>query len=81
MDECLDILENHPEALPSDRELKWWVKLALIMEEAGKQLCIDEPGSIATFADSKAWHDMRVFENHLAVWKKEVPQDIYTGKT
>ncbi|KAJ5782058.1 hypothetical protein N7457_003832 [Penicillium paradoxum] len=78
MDECLEILENHPDALPTDRKLRWWVKLALIMEDAGPQLSVDDPGSIATFADSRAWYYMRKFEERLTQWREEVPPDVYT---
>lgn len=79
MDECLEILDNHPDALPSDRKLKWWAKLGLIIEEAGKQISIDSPIPIATYLDSKAWHDMKVFEGRLSRWREEIPRDVYTG--
>jgi hypothetical protein len=80
MDECLEILETHPDALPSDRRLKWWAKLGLIMEDAGNHFSTEEPGSISTFADSKVWYDMQIFEDRIAKWRAEIPQDIYTGK-
>lgn len=80
MDECLEILATHPDALPSDRRLKWWAKLGLIMEDAGKHFSDEDPGSITTFADSKVWYDMQMFEDRIAKWRAEIPQDIYTGK-
>lgn len=80
MDECLEILETHPDALPSDRKLKWWVKLGLIMEDAGHHFSEEDPLSITTFADSKVWYNIKVFEDRLAQWRKDVPRDIYTGK-
>lgn len=80
MDECLEILENHPDALPSDRKLKWWAKLGSIMEDAGYRFSVDDPGSIATFADSKAWYNIRLLEDRLAQWREEVPRELYTGK-
>ncbi|KAJ5180899.1 hypothetical protein N7492_004109 [Penicillium capsulatum] len=52
MDECLQILENHPDALPSDRRLIWWAKLAYIMEQAGVQLSAEDPYSMISFADT-----------------------------
>ncbi|KAJ5951657.1 Transcription factor [Penicillium vulpinum] len=79
MDECLDILENHPDCLPSDRKLKWWAKLGLIMEDAGHHFSADDPEPIATFADSKLWYNIKVFEGRLAQWRKEIPRDVYTG--
>lgn len=80
MDECLEILETHPDALPSDRNLKWWAKLGSIMEDAGHRFCAEDPGSITTFADSKAWYNIKLFEDRLAQWREEVPRDLYLGK-
>ncbi|KAJ5355628.1 Transcription factor [Penicillium concentricum] len=79
MDECLEILANHPDALPSDRKLKWWAKLGLIMEDAGHHFSADDPEPITTFANSKVWYNMKVFEERLAQWREEIPRDIYTG--
>ncbi|KAJ5970008.1 hypothetical protein N7501_006256 [Penicillium viridicatum] len=79
MDECLEILETHPDALPSDRKLKWWAKLGSIMEDAGHRFSADDPGSIATFADSKAWYNIKLLEDRLAQWREEIPRELYTG--
>ncbi|KAF9241429.1 transcriptional regulator family: Fungal Specific TF [Penicillium roqueforti] len=78
MDECLQILETHPDALPSDRNLKWWIKLGSIMEDAGNLFSEEDPGCITTFADSKVWYNIKMFEDRLAQWREEVPRDVYT---
>ncbi|KAJ5325205.1 uncharacterized protein N7506_008307 [Penicillium brevicompactum] len=79
MDECLEILATHPDALPSDRKLKWWAKLGIIMEDAGTNFAAEDPGSIATFAGSKVFYDMKMFEDRIAKWRAEVPQDVYSS--
>ncbi|CAG7940217.1 unnamed protein product [Penicillium salamii] len=79
MDECLEILATHPDALPSDRKLKWWAKLGLIMEDAGKHFAAEDAGSVATFASSKVYYDMKMFEDRIAKWRTDIPQDIYTA--
>lgn len=79
MDECLNILETHPDALPSDRRVVWWAKLGFIAEEAGVQLLTDDPQSITSFADSKTRYAIRAFANQLAQWRKEIPEEIYTS--
>ncbi|KAJ5757206.1 uncharacterized protein N7511_007388 [Penicillium nucicola] len=79
MDECLEILDNHPDALPSDRTLKWWARLGNIMEDAGVHFSSDDVGSIVTFADSRAWHEIKAFENRLSRWRAEIPREVYTG--
>jgi hypothetical protein len=81
MDECLEILDTHPDALPSDRNLKWWARLGSIMEDAGVRCSTDNVGSIVTFADSRAWHEIKSFENRLSRWRAEVPRDVYTGES
>ncbi|KAJ5209931.1 Transcription factor [Penicillium cf. griseofulvum] len=79
MDECLEILANHPDALPSDRKLTWWAKLGLIMEQSGHHFSAEDSEPISTFANSKLWYNMKVFEDRLAQWREGIPQDIYTG--
>ncbi|KAJ5807646.1 Transcription factor [Penicillium robsamsonii] len=60
MDECLEILANHPDALPSDRKLNWWAKLGLIMEDAGHHFSADDPEPITTFANRPMVHTEHV---------------------
>lgn len=80
MDECLRILETHPDALPSDRRIVWWAKLGLILEEAGTQLSTDDPESVMSFADSKVRHAAGVFAKRLAQWREDIPEDYYTSE-
>lgn len=79
MDQSLEILETHPDALPSDRNLKWWVRLGSLMEDSSHHFSDEDPGSITTFADSKVWYNIKVFEDRLAQWREGVPRDVYTG--
>lgn len=81
MDECLHTLENHPDALPSDKKIVWWARLGQIMEEASTQLATDDPQSIITFADSKIRYAVKGFSNQLAQWRREVPEDSYSSKS
>ncbi|KAJ5389077.1 uncharacterized protein N7496_000145 [Penicillium cataractarum] len=78
MDECLHTLENHPDALPSDKHIIWWAKLGQIIEESSTQLTTDDPLSIITFADSKIRYAVKGFSNQLAQWRREVPEDAYS---
>lgn len=81
MDECLHTLENHPDALPSDKNIVWWARLGQIMEEAGTQLVTDDPQSIVTFADSKIRYAVKGFSNQMAQWRREIPEDAYSCKS
>ncbi|OKP09465.1 hypothetical protein PENSUB_5201 [Penicillium subrubescens] len=78
MEECLHTLENHPDALPSDRKIVWWARLGQIIEEASTQLLTDDPQSVITFADSKIRYAVKGFSNQLAQWRREVPEEAYT---
>lgn len=80
MDECLQILETHKDALPSDRRLIWWAKLGWIMEQAGLQLLPEDTQSITAFADSKVRYTIRAFSNQLSQYRKEIPEEFWTSQ-
>ena len=81
MDDCLHVLETHPDALPSDRQVIWWAKLGFIMEEAGVQLLSDDPDSTTSFADGKTRYTIKAFNNQLTQWKKDIPGELFTSKS
>lgn len=81
MDESLQILENHPEALASDRKVIWWAKLGWIMEQAGLQLTTDDTQSIVSFTDSKVRYTIKAFANQLAQFRNEIPEELWTRKS
>ncbi|OJJ34447.1 hypothetical protein ASPWEDRAFT_582839 [Aspergillus wentii DTO 134E9] len=77
MDECLEILEKSPAALPSDKALIQWAKISHITEEVGFQFSPEELGSSASFSDPKTQYTLRVFEKQLDQWRRETPPDVY----
>lgn len=81
MEECLHTLETHPDALPSDKKIVWWARLAQIMEEASTQLTTDDPQTVITFADSKIRYAVKGFSNQLAQWRREVPDEAYSRRS
>lgn len=81
MDECLQILATHPDALPSDRRLVWWAKLAYIMEQAGVQLTAEDPYTMISFADSKTRYTIKAFATQLAQFRRDIPEEFWTGKS
>lgn len=80
MNECLHVLETHPDALPSDRRVVWWARLGFIMEEAGNELLADDRDHMVSFADSKVRYAIRAFAKQLAQWRVDIPEDFYTSK-
>lgn len=81
MDESLHILETHPDALPSDRQVIWWAKLAYVMEQAGVQLTAEDPHSEISFADSKTRYTIKAFANQLAQFRRDIPEEFWTGQS
>ncbi|KAJ5392528.1 hypothetical protein N7509_008018 [Penicillium cosmopolitanum] len=77
MDECVETLKTHPDALPTDRQAIWWVKLAFIMEDASTQLS-DDTEKLSSFIDSKVRYTIRGFSNQLSQWRRDIPDDIYS---
>jgi hypothetical protein len=80
MDECVEILETHPDALPSDKDLLSWAKLGHIMEEASLSVPSEESISIMSFSESKLRYTMKGLANNLNQWKRETPEERMSGK-
>lgn len=80
MDESIQILENHADALPSDRKVIWWAKLGWLMEQAGMQLTADDSQSVVSFTDSKVRYTIKAFANQLSQFRRDIPEDMWSSK-
>lgn len=81
MDECIDILRNSPNSLPSDKLLCHWMKLAHISEEIGFQFSMDDPATNVTITDPKIQYALKGFKRQLDEWQREVAPEDYTRKS
>jgi hypothetical protein len=81
MDDCLKVLENSPEAAPSDKILCQWVRSQHIAEEIGTQFSMDDPVASVSIADSKVQISLKGFERDLENWNSQVPVDIKSRKS
>jgi len=79
MDECVEMLESSPEALPSDKLLCQHVKLQHINEDVCVSFSMDDPSATVTMTDSKVQYALRGFERSLSDWTKAVPKSIYNS--
>ncbi|KAL4930480.1 putative C6 transcription factor (War1) [Aspergillus undulatus] len=70
MDECVEILENSPDALPSDRKMVHWAKLGRIIENISARFFADDLGGL-TFTEAKAQFTLKAFERQLEQWRRE----------
>ncbi|KAF9895237.1 hypothetical protein FE257_000139 [Aspergillus nanangensis] len=75
MDECVEILEKSPNALPTDRAMIEWAKLTHIMEDINLQFSSDDTGP---FSEPKVQYTLKVFERQLEQWRRETPQEDHT---
>lgn len=71
MDECIEILEKSPDALPSDKTMVRWAKLAQIIEEIYVQFASDDIPSVVSFSDPKSLYTLKALEKQLEQWKRE----------
>ncbi|THC90614.1 hypothetical protein EYZ11_009929 [Aspergillus tanneri] len=71
MDECVEILEKSPEALPTDKTMIHWAKLAQIIEEINMQFVGDDTAATVSFDEPKFQYTLKVFEKQLEQWRRE----------
>ncbi|KAL2841696.1 hypothetical protein BJY01DRAFT_217227 [Aspergillus pseudoustus] len=70
MDECVEILENSPDALPSDKLVIHWAKLARIIEDISSRFFLDDLG-VQSFYEPHSQFTLKAFERQLEQWKME----------
>ncbi|KAL4943467.1 hypothetical protein BDV06DRAFT_189857 [Aspergillus oleicola] len=69
MDECVEILENSPDALPTDKRMVHWAKLGRIIEDISARFFADDLGGL-TFNETKAQFTLKAFEKQLEQWRQ-----------
>ncbi|KAL4783446.1 hypothetical protein BJX76DRAFT_257323 [Aspergillus varians] len=74
MDECVEILENSPDALPSDKRMIHWAKLARIIEEISSRFFADDLGG-PSFSEPRFQFTLKAFEKQLEQWRREALSD------
>jgi hypothetical protein len=80
MDECLEMLENSPDAYPSDKTLCQWIKLQHIAEEVSFQFSMDDPTGSVALSDTKTQYALKGFKGQLDDWRKQVTDEQYGRK-
>ncbi|KAA8576294.1 hypothetical protein MFRU_009g01910 [Monilinia fructicola] len=78
MAESVDVLENSPDAAPTDKILCQWVRSQRIAEEVGIQFSMDDPGATISIADPKVQYALKGFEQDLDKWSNQIPPDVQT---
>ena len=65
LDECLDVLEKSPDAVPSDLILCQWVRYQHIADDIGTHFSIEDPSSCATLNDASIQFAVNGFETQI----------------
>ncbi|KAI9841773.1 MAG: hypothetical protein M1838_003418 [Thelocarpon superellum] len=78
MDDCLNVLQSSPDALPSDRLLCQWVRMQHIADEVGFQFSMDDPAGNLSLSDSKTQYALKGFERQLEDWHAHLPAELAT---
>lgn len=79
-DECLQVLETAPDALPSDKWLCHLVRVQHIAEEVGFQFSMDDPASVISLTDPKTQYHLKAFEKQLEEWHQNATMGISKRK-
>jgi hypothetical protein len=79
-DECLELLDTAPDALPSDKWLCHLVRIQHIAEEVGFQFSMDDPASVISLSDTKTQYHLKAFERQLEEWQQHAPMDVSQRK-
>nr|POE63028.1 hypothetical protein CFP56_03931 [Quercus suber] len=73
MKECIEVLESHPDAYPSDKLFCQHVKIQHICEDIGLQFLMDDNTATISITDPKVTYALTVLENQLKTWKENIP--------
>ena len=80
MDECVEMLENSPNAYPSDKALIQWIKLQHIAEDVAFQFSMDDPTANVALSDAKMQYALKGFQGQLDDWRREMTDGYQSGK-
>jgi hypothetical protein len=80
MDDCVNVLENSPDAEKSDRALCQWVRSQHIAEDVGTQFSMDDPLANVNIGDSMVQFALKGFERDLEKWSSQIPADVQSRK-
>ena len=78
MKECIEVLETHPDAFPSDKLFCQHVKIQHICEDIGLQFLMDDNTATISITDPKVTYALNVLENQLKSWKEQIPPECRT---
>lgn len=80
MEECIEVLDTSPDALPTDKSFCHWIRSQHIAEDIGTQFSMDDPGATVNISDPKVQYAMKGFEIELEKWVSQIPPESNSRK-
>lgn len=78
--DCVQHLDNAPDAAKSDSFLVAWVQLIMVAEEISSAFSYDDLGAIASIVDLRSQIMLKDFRSRLDAWHQTVTQaSLETG--
>lgn len=72
--DCVQHLDNAPDAADSDSSLVAWVRLIMIAEEISAAFSLDDLGDIASIVDLRTQMMLKDFRCRLDAWHHDITQ-------
>lgn len=80
MSECIEFLENSPNAALNDHRLIAWIQLQRIMEECSTSFAFDDPSAIISLEEPRIQLMLKGFEKKLNGWRESLRPGIMNGE-
>ena len=79
MGECLDVLENSPEAAPTDRRFAAWIRIQRIVDECVNSFSLDDPEITVSLTDVRVQNQLRGYEKQMEEWRNRLEPGTSNG--
>ncbi|KIW48723.1 uncharacterized protein PV06_01288 [Exophiala oligosperma] len=75
-EECIQVVESSPHALPGDKWMVAQARLSRIAQEISDAFNMCDPGAELNFTDGRTQHQLKYFRRQLDEWEKSVDPSI-----
>lgn len=75
--DCLESLEQHPQASKHDHLLSAWVRILKITEEVGTSFAFDEPSNMADLSEPRVQLTMTALQKSAEAWRRDLIPEVF----
>lgn len=79
MAECIEFLENSPNAVLNDHRLVAWIQLQRIMEECSTSFAFDDSSATVSLEEPRVQLMLKGFEKKLKGWRENMMPGVMNG--